>query len=598
VSKINEVSLNAIKDAAKMRISMRGGNSLTDIAMFEYLVAGLQESDIPDRGKFYAQNAFTAIYSKIAGELRNLYKDLETVKNFYIVRVILDQVVDDTLAPTVGSDNVFSFSHKNEAINKELNRISESLALNKLVQNIAHDLCFYGNYALRTKLDYPKEVKADKTLNNKKFTPKPNGIKELRDDVEQGTLIKIDLGANEYSFLHYDEDTGVLSYHHPSDFIYFSLGGARIKARTDGVFPLLKNIRDEELKEWLEKIPKYVRVGKPYFYQMTDKLRELELMEKLLPAVKINKLTQGNLMSVRLPDSYSLEEGVVVANKLEQLVNKKVSVDPLTGQITVESILATAGRTKFVPQFGDKGTVDKFDTKADAVDDLSNVATELKNSILDSMGIPSELVYKSDNANKNETIKRYAKYLRKLKQLQKALADGLKQIAFIHLRAKGYNEIKIEDIEVNFLNALIEVDQLDKLEFTAATVNSVKDIVDFFVNNLAGEGSPFKENVDLNKLAEWCDTRFKFVGLSDVIKTAKEGGKSIEVPKTPPTEPPTPPTDAGSSSQSDDVGSDSSDEDDDLIDNTPPEEIPDNEQDSEVDDEEEIDDQPTEKLTD
>lgn len=578
MAKINEISLNAIKDAAKMRISMRSNSPVTDIALFEHLVAGLQNTDIPNQGKFYAQSAFTAIYAKVAGELRNLYKDLDTVKNFYIVRVILDQVVDDTLAPTVGSDNVFQYSHKDEAVNKELNRLSEVLGLNKLVQNIAHDLCFYGAYGLRTKLDYPQDVAAEKSINGKAFQKKPNGIKELRDDVEQGTLIKVDLGANEYAFLHYDEETGILSYHHPSDFIYFSLGGARIKARTDGIFPLLKNIKDEKLKEWLEKIPKYVRVGKPYFYQMTDKLRELELMEKLLPAVKINKLTQGNLMSVRLPDSYSLEEGVVVANKLEQLVNKKVSVDPVTGQITVESILATAGRTKFVPQFGDKGTVDKFDTKAEAVDDLSNITTELKNSILDSMGIPSELVYKSDNAQKNETIKRYAKYLRKLKQLQKALADGLKQIAYIHLRAKAYTEIKIEDIEVNFLNALIEVDQLDKLEFTTATVNAVKDVADFFVNNLAAENSPFKDMVNLEKVAEWLDGRFKFVGLSDVIKTVKEGGKINKPEPIPST--PTEPTGGGNPSTGtetadsvetgteDDAGLDDLD-----IDNTPPDEI-------------------------
>lgn len=537
MSKINEQSLETIKSAAKMRVSMQVQGYSEKMSVLEHLILGLNKEELSMSGQVFAQTAFTSIYAKVAGELKTVYKDLDTVKNFYIVRVILDQVVDDTLAPTVGSDDVFTYSHKNEAINNELKKLSDKLNLNKLIQNIAHDLCFYGAYGLRVKFNEISAQEGSNTLNGKPTKAKLDGVKELKDDVEHGSLIKVDLGANEYAYLHFDEELGQLRYHPAADFIQFTLGGARIKGRTDTVFPLLKNSSDKLSAAFLEKIPKYIRIGKPYFYQMTDKLRELELMEKLLPAVKINKLTQGNLMSVRLPDSLSLEEGIVIANKIEQLINKKVSVDPTTGQITVEAILATAGRSRVVPQFGDKGTVDKFDTKADAVDDLSGVVVELKNSVLDSLGIPSELIYKSDSTSKNEVIKRYSKYLRKLKQLQKAIADGLKQIAFIHLRAKGHSELKIEEIEINFLNSLIEIDQLDKLEFTTATINSIKEVTDFFVNNLAASESPFKEMVDLNKVAEWLDSKLKFVGLSDVVKTAKEGGKLIEPIEPEPTEP-------------------------------------------------------------
>ena len=538
MKKINEQSLEAISSSAKMRVTMPSiARNAGDIFVMESLVQNMNQAEVPAAGTFYAQTAFTAIYAKVSGQIKNLYNDLDTIKNFYITRVILDQVVDDTLSPTVGSDEVFKYSHKNPAVQKRLDHLVEKLALNKLVQNIAHDLCFYGNYPLSTRLDYPKTVDAKKSISGKEYVAQPTGLKELKDNLEFGSLIRIDLGANDYAYLHQEEETGILKYHDRSDFVMFSLGGARIKARTDLWAPTLRHITDPKVQEYLDKIPKYVRIGKPYFYQMTDKLRELELLEKLVPAVKINKLTQGNLMSVRLPETYDLQTGTIVANKLEQLINRKVSVDPVTGQITVEAILQSAGRTRVVPQFGEKGTIDKFDTKADAVDDIQGQATELKNSILDSMGIPSELVYKSESTNKNDIIKRYSKYLRKLKQLQKALADGLKQIAYIDLQAAGLVNVRYDEIEVNFINALIEIDHLDKLEFTASTVNTLKDVVDFFVNNLGGEGSPFKPMINLNKVAEWLDTQLKSVGLSDVINTQKEGGHLAEPPPTTPAEP-------------------------------------------------------------
>lgn len=499
----------AISESQGMAIRQLAGDDLLNL------------SDVTlKQGQFYVHAAYAAIYSKISNQRLLMLRDLESIRDFYITEVILNQITEDVLAPKVGSDEVFRYSSKNEKHQQILDQLCKKQNLNQMIKNITPDLCFYGDYAVANKID------------TERVDGKGKGIVAIRDNVDIMSVIPIRDGENLIGYLHKEEKTNNVVFTYPSDFTLFSLGGSRVKVDIGNHLPrFVRNESNKDLVDLLEKLPKYVRIGKSIFHRMSNKVRELELLERLIPATKISRLTQGNILSMNLPESYDLVKGISAADRFEQLLNRRVNVDPHSGEITAEAILTMAGRTRVLPTFGDKGAVSKFDTKNEDVDDITNTVTDLRSLILDSIGVPSELIYKSEDVSKNNNIRRSAKYIRKLKIIQKALADGLKLIAITHLINMG-ESVDMDEIEVVFTNALIELDNLDKLEFTQATITILKDVKAFF-DDLLDENSPYKDSVDRNKLLEFLDENLKYVGLSDVIKTKKEGGKDLTSVPTP-----------------------------------------------------------------
>lgn len=477
-------------------------------------------------GEFYIQSAYTAIYGRINQEIVSMYRVLEAVRQFYLVETIISQITDDALAPRVGSDDIIKFSCKDESIQKELDELVDDLGLNSIIQNITPDLIFYGSYTLETSIEQAKTVKAEESIEGKEYETKPKGIVALKDNVDQGSVVPLTQEAKKIGYLSRDRFSGQIKFHTEADFIHFSLGGSRIRVDLNTWLPDSKILHNKQLGKLLDSIPRYIRIGKSIFYGMTNKLRELELLEKLVPATKINKLSQGNILGISLPENYDLKAGMLAARELEGMINRKVNVDPQTGELTAEAILSIAGRTRVVPTFGDKGDVSRIDTKSEDVDDITGQTKELREMILDSIGVPSELIYKSENdASKNDTLKRYSKYLRKLKRVQKAISEGCLQVAYIHLAERGF-KFEEKDVEVVFLNSLIEIDNLDRLEYADVTTGLLKNLKDFF-NDLADESSPYKAMVDLEKVAEFMEGHLKTVGLADALKLKKEGGQGI-----------------------------------------------------------------------
>jgi len=476
----------------------------------------------------YALTAYAAIYTKVASQLQAVIRSVDNMRSFYLVDVILSQIAEDSLAPRVGSEQLLRYSHPNESIQKELDDLHKNIGLDQLIENIAPDILAYGEYTLATRIGEPPQVKEDELgKKKKKFKAKKSGkgIIDVTDIVDQGTVISLTQDGKTEGYLVVNEQSGKVEVKETADYIKFSLGGQRVrvdikKSIPDGAW------RNNSLKEVLDNIPRFIRVGKSVLYPVLSKLKELELLEKLIPATKINKLSQGNLVGMNLPENFDLETAQVAVKKIEGMINKRVNVDPSTQEITVESILSTAGKTKIIPLFGDKGSLSNMDYKSDEPDSLMGDTKEIRELILDSVGVPSELVFKSDGESKSEILKRYAKYIRKLKRLQKAIATGCRQIAFIHLANRNI-KYKEEEVEVIFNNTLVEIDNLDTLEHADVTLGLLANVRDFF-NDMADEDSPYADNINLNKVTEYLEFNLKTIGLSDAMILPKEGGGDVD----------------------------------------------------------------------
>jgi hypothetical protein len=213
------------------------------------------------------------------------------------------------------------------------------------------------------------------------------------------------------------------------------------------------------------------------------------------------------------------------AKRMEGLLNKKVGVDTERGQLTLENIMTSAGRLKVIPIFGDKGELRKFDYKQDEPDELLASVNDIRKVICDSVGIPYELIFVSDTVSKGELLRRYARYVRKLKSIQFAIADGIRQICYIHLTNKGINFVP-DDIKVDFKNKLVEIDNLNKLEFLDTTVGMLKNAKDFIVD-LMSEDSPLKGYIRVTVFKDFINEQLSLVGLRGLIDETPEEKEKV-----------------------------------------------------------------------
>jgi hypothetical protein len=472
--------------------------------------------------------AYTQIYSKATGSMYKIIQEVDQIRSFYLVDVILGQLTEDALTPEIGTDEILKIKYpKDKGIEEKLQKLEKDLNLDQLLLDITPDLLAYGEYVLR--VDYGKILEMKDELGTKNKTYKKqegNGVIALRDIVEQGKVVSLTQEAENKGYLYMDEEGKIIKTP-ASTFIKFTLNGQRVRVRIEDQAPFTKS-KSDKVRSILATLPRYVRIGKSQIHPFISKFKELELLEKLIPATKISKLSNVNLVGMQVPGKYNIEQGLEAAKRVEGIINNKVGIDKKLGEITVESVLSIAGRSKVVPLFGDKGALDKMDFKSDEPDDLLGSANDVRALILDSVGIPFELLYKSDGESKGELLKRYARYLRKLKNIQRSLIDGVKQLCAFHMESLDIDKYDEDDLEVEFLNKLIEIDNLDKLEHADVTVSLLGNVKDFF-GTLTEEDSPFKEAVDLNEVADYINRNLRTIGLADALLSKNEGGPDIKL---------------------------------------------------------------------
>jgi len=452
----------------------------------------------------YILTAYSSIYTRVSTKLQKVICAVDNVRDFYLVESILSQITDDALSPKIGSEDIVKFSHPDVHVNAFLQVVKKRTNLDQLIENLTPDLCAYGEYVVETVVDAEKK----------------QGVTDLIDGVDQGKVITLLQDGRATGYLVTDEVDGTIVKKELADYIKFSIGGQRIKVRFDDSLPMM--VRDNpKLKAFFKKAPRYIRIGRSLLYPALGKIKELELLEKLVPATKINKLSQGNLVGISVPESLNLDAGMNAALRIENMINKAVTVDQEMKEITVEAILSSAGRTRVIPIFGDKGRLEKFDYKSDDADDAFTNVKELRDVICDSIGVPAELIFKSDATSKAETLKRYAKYLRKLKRIQKAILDGCRQLVAIHLANSGFSSVDPSTVEITMQNSLVEIDNLDKLEHADVTISFLKNIKDFFID-ISSDDSPFKSYVRMASVVNYMEDSLKTIGLADAIKTKEE----------------------------------------------------------------------------
>lgn len=452
---------------------------------------------------YSAASAYSALYAKVKAGRVNVTREIDKVKNNYLVDTIVHQMSEDALTPEVGTTEILEVKSDNKKILKAVAELEEIIDLDQLAKDIAPEAILYGEYTLKTEINY----------NNKSGSA---GITDLLDVVDQGSVVTLSKNGKQKGFLVYSREENKVTRVSNALYVKFILGGARERVENEAANVIVKN---KKVQQELDRLPKFVRVGRSAIYPLIEKIKELELVEKLVPATKLSKMSGATLIGLSVPENQEIETALAATRKVEGLINKKLNVDPKTEELTVEDILATTGKLKVVPLFGDKGSLEKLDFKSDEPDDLLGSVHDLRETICNSIGIPYELLYRSDSENKAEYLRKHSRYVNRLKNIQNCISNGVKQLIYIHL-ANSNIPFKKEEIDISFRNTLPNIDNLDRVEHADITISGMSNIKDFFEAMLE-EDNPFSEYINLDVILEYIESNMRTIGLTGAINLDK-----------------------------------------------------------------------------
>jgi hypothetical protein len=541
---LNPHQMIVAETAAKMMGWNRG---ITSLSREQYDLLQARIPSFQSLGEGYSNNsdlqvtasqvaaALSTLYTKATETRKAMVQEVDEISNFYMLEIIVSQVVDDALNPDITTDRIFELTSDKEHIQKELTFLEKTFRLDKLAKEIAPEFIRYGEYTLSTVVKTGVAVRdesvlesLDEELDQIEFGRSDTGLVQLNDNVDQTEVVAITKNSETDYYINVTHKDGkdFLQRRHRSAYVQFRLDQQRVRIDLHKEF----NYLPAKQKEQIGKLPRFVRVGQSFIHSMIPKFRELELLEKLAPATKLSKLSSGTLIGMQVPEGYTLEKALNACKTVEGIINRKVAIQEDTGRISVESILTAVGRSKVVPIFGETGNTKVMETKSDDADNLAADVQNLRKVILDGIGVPYELIFSAEAGDKKgDVLKRYSRYLRKLKSVQRAVKDGLVQIATIHLAAKGI-PFNSEDIKVNFFNKLIELDNLDKLEFLDGSISLLGNTRQFVQDLLDFE--QFSDNVDVEAFVIYLKDQLRLLGLEDLVIKHPDRAK-LSVPAKP-----------------------------------------------------------------
>lgn len=461
----------------------------------------------------------SAIFKKISRNKKEIIQSVDAVRDFYLVNAILSTMVEDALKPNVVTDEVVNVFYKkafkngkidkNNKVQREIDDLDKKFNFDNLATDVAEEVLAYGEFIYNAKVS--KE-----------------GLVDIEDNSDQESIIPITKHGEVVSYLIPGKKHGKVDEKKEYEFIRFKLGNKKIRVKLeDSIWRRAFSLFAKQPRK-LKKFPRYVRLGRSAIYPIIGKIRELDLLEKLVPASKLSQLAAGSLVGMSVPENTRPSDALEAVRKVEDSLNRRRAVDQTNQVQTVEDIVSAAGSYKVIPVYGQSGEIRRMDYKSQEPEELLRSVQDIRRNICSTIGFPYEIFYGDEQGRdkKGDILRRYARYLSILRSLQIAIIEGIKQIVVIHLSNKeGAPSFTYEDIEVECVNKLVNIAETEKLEFVDVSVSMLENVVKF-VNEL---GMQFgHEAVNKKDVAEFISDYMQFAGINKLIDSKKVTNKPPE----------------------------------------------------------------------
>jgi hypothetical protein len=411
----------------------------------------------------------SALFYRGVSKKGEIYKVISQYKENYLYTGIMQLLVEDALSHDPVTNEIVDITSDNKDLDADLRELQERIHIDEIVAGIVEDMLGYGEYFLNISSEEGK------------------GVTEIKDDADQTKLLAVYDGILPKYFLRREKQAGTASVQlkevSPKEILHFCYGYSKIRIEIDG----------RQQKE-------YLRMGKPVMWGTFNLLNYLDTLTALVPAQAVQKLNSTSIIGVSVPEGLDPADALLAAQRYESILNR-FTIGEENEQV-VSQILSAAGKFKCIPVWGDKGRLENMDPRWQQQMDPA-LFDELRKSIMASIGIPYNFMF-GGGGDKNETLKQFSRYVRKLGMIQKAIRNGLLQLAIIHLVMKSPQRlINVEDIHIKFTNQLLSVEELDKLEFLDTLLGTLEHSVESISKMAEAIGLRIDPNVMLAFLSRY-----------------------------------------------------------------------------------------------
>lgn len=437
------------------------GQSITSV---EELIA-TSERDKELIRKIGANSATEIILLSQLYEQFYRYRDdinkFEPLKFNYLVKAMIDTISYDVLAIDPRTNKTFDITvdskfPKSNVANRIVDTFRRSTQLDKFIATILFDGYFYGKYFV----SYIRD--------------KEGHIVGLQDKYQPGSIFTISLAGLNAAPMYYKLSTAEINKIEKLDnreIVCLDLQSDRYR--------LSLNPMNVQLQGRDSTIAQSGSIGRPYCFEIYDKLIAFEMLEQLDLASIAASLQRNSLVSVTAPDGLSLEELKEFTAFYEKAINN-TGGDTITSYNidTIKMYAAEATKLRVIPQQSQRGSIAASLGAAEnaSVEGLPDRITNLRNLIMDIKAIPPEFVFTTvnrDEAKPGGAIRKYARYAREVKGGQAALNEFITHIITDVLMSYGIDATGY--VEVTQYCA-INASELDRLEYADASATVISNV--------------------------------------------------------------------------------------------------------------------------
>ena len=423
-------------------------------------------------GQTTLASSLMAKFTKAVNDRVGYYRISQEMRMFYLAYAVLRLVTSDVLNPDKNGE-IVEMSSPNPKYQEKLAEFQANIDIDSVVKNFALDLIDYGEYTLRLQVIPGK------------------GVVKIFDDMIQTSIVALYEEGVPVNFLLYEN--GNFFVKDACDYAHFVVGPNKERIKTNCSMETGSAWVDtDRLPESVKNvIPDYIRVGMPFFWGVVQKMRELMILDNLIPALKLNQITASKLVAVKIPAGADPKMVQATLMKYRNVLNQRQGLNISQGTISMADIIEVADRIEVLPDFSDeKGSLEALNIRDDqTVDDLLKAIEDMRKTILSSMGIPYELIFGGgssaggeggDNSRANE-IRRNGRYVRMLAEIQRSIGLGLRQLALTHLINSGETKATLADVEVLFKNSFVDLSELEKLEYNSTKLAIIREYFEYYM---------------------------------------------------------------------------------------------------------------------
>ena len=446
----------------------------------------------------------TQLYEQFT-RYRNDVNKYEPLKCNYFVMAMIETLSYDVLAVDPRTNKTFDITidnryPKSNVANQIVNTFRRSTQLDKYISKILFDAYFYGQYFVEYIRDKDKHIIG------------------LKDTYQPGSIFTISLEGLGSAPMYYklsSDTNNHIDVLDNKEIVCLDMQSDRYRLSLSSMSISLQN-RDSVIAQNGSQ-------GRPFCFEIYDKLLALEMLEQLDLASINASLQRNSLVSVTAPDGLDLEQLKEFTAWYEKAINN-TGGDSVTAYNldTIKMYAAEATKLRVIPQQNQRGSITASlgGSENASVEGLPDRISNLRNLIADIKSIPTEFIFTGrDESKVGGALRKYARYARKVKAGQASLNDFITRIVTDVLASYGH------DVTGNVVVSqycAINTSELDRLEYADASATVISNVYNTLSTIISDEKiAPY---VDHSAYVAYIESLLDgLAGASQIINIEKNG---------------------------------------------------------------------------